>query len=119
MEKFDHLSTTAVVTYVRRHVTPTMLWSAIGALITTLVVCITWLVNTQSDIHQLKDSVAESKKSVAELRQELELLHKIDTEIAVMNSKVDGIADEVDRQREWRDKIEGIAESPPHARKRR
>lgn len=115
----DYLSTTQIVTYVRKRVTPTILWSAIGALVTALVVAITWLVTTQSDIHQLKEAETESKKSVADIRQQLDLLHKIDTQLAVMSSQINSIADEVDRQREWRDKIEGIAESPPHARRRK
>ena len=119
MEQYDHLSTTAVVTYVRRHVTPTMLWSAIGALVTTLVVCITWLVNTQSDIRQLKDTVAESRRSVADMQQKLELLQDIKTQLAVMNGKIDNIGDEVDRHQARWDRIEGIAEAPPHGRRRK
>jgi hypothetical protein len=110
--------TTAVVVWVKRRVTPKVLWSAIGVLVAALMASITWIVTTQSDIHQLKESVAESKRSVADMRQQLDLLHQIDTRLAVMNSKMDDIADEVDRQRgEW-DHVHGIAESPPHARRR-
>lgn len=116
-EKPDFGSTTAVVAYVRKRLTPTVLWSAIGALVTALVVSITWLVTTQSDIHQLKDTVAESKKSVADMQQKFDLLQDIKTQLAVMNSKMDGIATEVDRQREWRERIEDVAEAPPHARR--
>jgi methionine synthase II (cobalamin-independent) len=112
-------STTAVIAYVRRRVTPSVLWSAIGALVTALVVAVTWLVTMQSDVRQLKDTVAESKKSVFDMQQKLDLLQDIKTQLAVMGGKVDTIADEVERQREWRDRIEGIAESPPHARRRR
>lgn len=97
----------------RQRLTPAVLWSAI----TALAISITWLVNAQADIHQLKESSAESQKSVSDLRQQLDLLHKIDTQIAVMNNKVDTIAAEVDRQREWREKIESVAEAPPHARR--
>jgi septal ring factor EnvC (AmiA/AmiB activator) len=117
-EKPDFGGTTAVVVWARKRLTPTVLWSAIGALVTALMVCITWIVTTQSDIHQLKEAQAESKKSVADLRQQLDLLNKIDTQIAVMTSKIDNIAEEVNRQREWRDRIEGIAETPPHPRRR-
>lgn len=98
----------------RQRLTPAVLWSAI----TALAISITWLVNAQADIHQLKESSAESQKSVSDLRQQLDLLHKIDTQIAVMNNKVDSIATEVDRQREWRERIESVAEAPPHARRR-
>jgi peptidoglycan hydrolase CwlO-like protein len=118
-DKPDFGNTTAVIAYVRKRLTPTVAWSAIGALVTALVVSTTWIKTTQSDIRHLEDAVAESKKSVADIRQQLDILNKIDTQIAVMNGKVDNIADEVDRQREWRERIEGIAESPPHARKRR
>jgi septal ring factor EnvC (AmiA/AmiB activator) len=121
-EKPDFGSTTAVVVWARRRLTPKVLWSAIGGLVTVLVVVITWLVNTQSDIRQLKDSVAESKKAGAETRlehqQDNEMLHNIDTRLAVMNSQLNNIADKVDRQQQWRDKIEGVAELPPHARRR-
>lgn len=98
----------------RQRLTPAALWSTI----TALAIAITWLVNAHADIHQLKESSAESQKSVADLRQQLDILHKIDTQLAVMNSKVDGIATEVDRQREWRERIEDAAEHPPHARRR-
>ncbi len=115
----DFGSTTAVIAYVRRRVTPTVLWSAIGALVTALMVSITWLVTMQSDVRQLKDTVAESKRSVLDMQQKLDLLQDIKTQLAVMSGKVDTIADEVDRQRERWERIEGIAENPPHARKRR
>jgi len=108
----DFGSTTAVIAYVRQHVTPTVLWSAIGALVTALVVSITWLVTMQSDVRQLKIAVAESKETG-------EMLHKIDTRLAVMGSKVDTIADEVDRQRARWERVQNVAEELPLARKRR
>lgn len=118
-EKPDFMSTTAVIAYVRRKVTPTMLWSASGILLGALVACITGIVTMQADMRQVKEHDVESKKEMADMRGKLDLLQEIRTQLAVMNGKVDGIADEVDRQREWRERIEGIAESPPHARKRR
>lgn len=99
----------------RQRLTPAALWSVI----TALAIAVTWLVNAQADIHQLKESSTESQKSVADLRQQLDLLHKIDTQLAVMGNKVDTIATEVDRQREWRERIESVAEAPPHARRLR
>lgn len=99
----------------RQRLTPAALWSVI----TALAISVTWLVNAQADIHQLKESSAESQKSVAELRQQLDILHRIDTQLAVMNSKVDGIATEVDRQREWRERIESVAEELPARARRR
>lgn len=119
MEEPDFGSTTAVIVWVRRRLTPRVLWSAIATLLTALVVAITWLVTTQSDIHHLKETVAESKKSVADMQQKLDLLQEIKMQIAVMGGKVDNIATEVDRQRQWRERIENEAEIPPQARKRR
>lgn len=119
-EKPDFMSTTQVfIKVLSKKITPAALWSVIGALVTALVVAITWLVTMQSDVHQLKESAAESKKSVADIRQQLEPLHQIDTALAVMNNKLDSIATEQDRQRAWRERIEDVADSPPHARHRR
>jgi hypothetical protein len=123
-DKPDFESTTAILKrrapglawipkVVRDNLSPTALWSAIGA----LVIAIGYVLNAQHSINALKDSVEESKKSVTELQAQLNLLHKIDTQIAVMSNKVDTIAAEVDRQREWRERIEDLAErTPPHAR---
>lgn len=99
----------------RKKLTPAALWTAI----TALAAAVTWIVSAQQDVHRLKDDVAESKKSVADMRQQLDVLNKIDKQIAVMNAKVDTIADEVDRQREWREHIEQAAEESPHARHRK
>jgi len=112
----DFGSTTAVIAYVRRRITPAVLWSAIGTLITALGVAITWLINTQGDIHRLKESVIEAR---AEHQQDSEVLHKIDTHLAVIDSKMDNIAEEMDSVNRWRDRIEDVADSPPHARRRR
>jgi len=90
----------------RERLTPAALWGAL----TALGIAITWLVNAQSDIHRLKDSMAE-------LQQERDVLHKIDTQLAVLNGKVDSIAMEVDRQRQWRENIEQVAEAPPQRRR--
>lgn len=99
----------------RKQLTPAALWSAI----TALAIAISWLVNAQHDIVRLKESVVDFQKERDDFQKEREVLHEIDTRLAVMSGKVDNIATEVDRQREWRDRIEGIAEAPPHARKRR
>lgn len=92
----------------RQRLTP----AALGSAITALAIAIAYVVSAQADIHGLQKDMAEQQK-------QLDLLHKIDTQLAVMNSKVDGIATEVDRQREWRERIESVAEElPPHARRR-
>src|SRR5450631_1125009 len=95
-----------------------MLWSAIVALVLTLMVAITWIVTTQSNSRTAQHDIDNLRQSVEDLQRQSDLLHKIDKQLAVVASQVDDIATEVDRQREWRDKIEGVAELPPHARRR-
>jgi cell division protein FtsB len=118
-EKPDFESTTAVLArrapglawlpnFLRQRLTPAALSSAIGALVLGLWIAITWIV-----------SVRHMQETVASLERERDLLHNINTQLQVMNSKVDGIATEVDRQRQWRERIESEAEAPPHPRKRR
>jgi cob(I)alamin adenosyltransferase len=114
-EKPDFGSTTAVVVrVVRKHLTPATVWGAIG----TLTLAIGYVLNAQHDLARLKESMAESKRTVADLQRQFAALPKNDTQLAVMASQINGIADEVDRLREWRAKIEGIAESPSHVRRR-
>jgi uncharacterized coiled-coil protein SlyX len=98
----------------RERLTPGALWGGIIA----IAVAVAYVVHAQVAINGLQDSVVESKKSVAGLQTQLDLLHKIDTQLQVMSNKVDAIATEVERQREWRDRIESVAELPPHPRKR-
>lgn len=96
----------------RKKLTPAALWTAIGV----LTAAIGYVANAQHDIHRHQESIVELQAS---RQQDRELLQKIDTQLAVMNSKIGDIATEVDRQREWREKIEDVAEAPPHARRRR
>lgn len=114
----DFGATTAVTAWVKKRLTPATVWGAIG----TLTIAIGYVLNAQHDISHLKETVAkleaERKESADDRSQVRELLHKIDTAVAVVNDKVGNIESEVDRQREWREKIEGIAEAPPHARRR-
>jgi hypothetical protein len=98
----------------RQRLTPAALGSAVAA----LAIAIGYVLNAQHDIHNAQNDVHRLQESVTSLEKERDLLHKIDTQLAVMSSKVDGIATEVDRQREWRERIESVAESPPHARRR-
>jgi hypothetical protein len=105
-------------TIVRKKFTPAALWTTI----TVLCVAITSLVSAQHDVVDLKEKVAtlqkERKEALDDQQAERELLHKIDTQVAVMANQVATIATEVDHQREWREKIESVAENPPHARRR-
>lgn len=120
-DKPDFGATTAVNKYApglawlmpfRNYVTPTALWTAISA----LALAIGYLVHAQISLERHQELITGLKEDRA---QDRELLQKIDTQLAVMNSKVDTISDEVDRQREWRERIEDVvAEAPPHARRR-
>lgn len=92
----------------RKHFTP----AAFGSALTALAISIAYVLNAQRDLHQLKETVGEQGK-------QLELLHKIDTDVAVMSNSVAAIAAEVQRQREWRERIEDVAESGPHGRRRK
>lgn len=115
MDKPDFGSTTAVIIAVKKRITPRVL-SAIGGLVVTMAGAIAWV----DSIHQYKERVAkleqeyeqERKQAAADRDADRELLHKIDTAVAVMSSQVAGIA-------QWRERIEEAADSPPHARKRR
>lgn len=118
-EKRDWESTTAVLARrapglawlpvaLRKHLTP----AALGSAVTALAISIAYVLNAQHSLHQLQDTVGEQGK-------QLELLHKIDTDVAVMSNSIAAIAAEVQRQREWRERIEDVAETGPHARRRK
>lgn len=115
----DFGSTTAVVAWVRRRVTPGAIWTGLVALALT----IGWWHATQTNIKSLQDfkTKQEARDESRDARDELraEDLQKIGTQLAVMTAKIEDIATEVDRQRDWRENIETAAESPPHARRRR
>lgn len=121
MDEEDFMSTTQVVARrapglawllpFRKYLTPATLWSAVVA----LAIAIWYVVAAQHDLHTAQADIKRHDESIATLQRQSDILNEIKTQIAVMGAKVDTIADEVDRQREWRDRIEGIAESPPHA----
>jgi hypothetical protein len=125
-EKHDFGATTAVNLVwekAKSKITPKVLWSAIGVLVGILGAAITGWVTTQSDIRGLEKTVArlesERAEAVAQRERDRELLNKIDKAVGEVGVKLDNIADEVDRQREEWDHVHGIAESPPHAARRR
>ena len=96
----------------RNILTPSALWAAIGM----LTIAIASVVNAQLDIRRHQESIVGLQQ---ERTQDRELLQNISTQLAVMSSRIGDIALEVDRQREWRERIEDVAEAPPHARKHR
>lgn len=124
-EKPDFGSTTAVNQYapglawIPRVVRDKLSPAALGSAITALAIAIGYVVNAQHDIRNAQRDIRQLHDTVGDLQRQSDTLHKIETQLAVTASKIDDIADEVDRQRQWRDKIEGIAEAPPHARRHR
>jgi septal ring factor EnvC (AmiA/AmiB activator) len=120
----DHESTTGIYKRVglawlpralRGRLTPATLGSAVVA----LAIAIGYVLTAQHDLRTAQHDIDRQSRSIDELQQQLELLHNHDTQIAVMNSKLDDMSTEVDRQRERWERIEGIAELPPHPRRRR
>lgn len=120
--KPDFGGTTAIVAYVRQHVTPKGLWWAIAGLLGTLVpalfIAITWIVTTRSGMEELQGKVKESKQSVTDMQQKLDMFQDMRTDIAVIKSTMVEFKAEQDRNRERWDRIDRIAELPPHARRR-
>jgi hypothetical protein len=112
----DWGGTTAVIAFVRKRVTPAALWGAIVGTGGMLVFAVTAWVGTQKNIAHLQELSAQQQ---AHEQKTDELLQQLVTGQAVMNGSVEMIKTEVDRQREWREKIEDEAEAPPHARRRR
>jgi hypothetical protein len=92
----------------RNHLTPTAVWSAIGA----LAIAIGYVINAQHELHTARNDIAA-------LQKQTEILTDIKSHLAVMDNKLDTIALEVDRQRQWRERIESVAETPPHSRNKK
>jgi hypothetical protein len=99
----------------RKYLTPATLWGAVVA----LSVAIWYVVAAQHDLHSAQADIRRHDESIAALQRQGDILNEIKTQVAVMNGKMDSIAAEVDRQREWRERIEDVAEAPPHARRRK
>jgi len=89
----------------RERLTPAAAWTAIVLLATTAAI----LYSRASDIAKLKDGMDK-----IELQQE-----RITTLLARLDQKADDMGKELDRQRQWREKIEEVAERErvPHRRR--
>lgn len=97
---------------VREKLTPAL----VGSVITTIFMGVAYLLNSpQKDIHRLQESMAELKQS---LDQAVTLLHKEDTQQAVMSSQIGDLTEKADRNEGRWDRLADIAETPPHARRR-
>jgi len=97
--------------WLRGRLTPTTLWLAIGA----LAAGIGYVGKAQVKLDRHQESITDLQLEHA---QDRDLLQKMNTQLAVMNRTIDDIAEEVNRQRDWREKIQEQAEAPPHARRR-
>lgn len=88
----------------------------VGAALTALGGGLVYVFNSpQKDIHRVQEIIAQQQ--VHEQKTD-ELLQQLVTGQAVMNAAMSDFRDEQDRQREWRDRLADIAETPPHARRR-
>lgn len=97
---------------VRDKLTPAL----VGSAITTAFMAIAYIFNSpQKDIQRVQEIIAQQQ--VHEAKTD-ELLQQLVTGQAVMNAAMGDFRDEQDRQREWRDRLSEIAETPPHARRR-
>jgi hypothetical protein len=99
----------------RERLTPAALWGAIVGTVGMLVFAVTAWVGTQKNIAHLQELSAQQQ---AHEQKTDELLQQLVTGQAVMNNTMGEFKAEQDRQRAWRDKIEDVADSPPHARRR-
>lgn len=115
-DKPDFGSTTAVFAYVRKRITPKVLWSAIVALVTTLIAVITYVNNAQATLRDMHDQNLRNERRIEALESQKDILNDIKTQVAVMSTKVDTIAAEQERQQKWRDHLAEIAEAPPRRR---
>jgi chromosome segregation ATPase len=95
----------------RKHFTP----AALGSALTAIVFSVGWVLDAQHERRELRESVAAQGRQLEQLAPELT---RIDKQLAVMNSQMGDVAAEVNRQREWRERIEDVAETGPHGRRR-
>jgi hypothetical protein len=96
----------------KQYITPAVLCSVIAA----MAIAIWYVVGAVHELHGSQADIRRHDESIATLQKQNDILNEIKTQIAVVNSKVDNISSEVDRQREWREHVETEAESRPHLR---
>lgn len=114
-EKHDFGATTAIVAYIRHHITPAAAWTAIASLVGMLVIAVSSWVTTQKNIAQLQELIAQQQ---AHEQKTDDSLHELKEDLAGMKSEVHDTKTEVDHQRERWEYMDGVADSPPHARRR-
>lgn len=122
-EHHDFGGTTAIIAYIRHHITPAAAWTAIASLVGMLVIAVSSWVTTQKNITQLQELIAQQQaheqKTDDSLQKTNDSLHELREDLAGMKSEVHDTKTEVDHQRERWEYMDGVADSPPHARRKR
>ena len=95
-----------------RYLTPAL----VGAALATLIGWLVYFFNSpQKDIARVQASVTEMKQSVDAV---LALSTKNDKSQAVLSQQVTELTTKVDHQQERWERIDSVADMPPHARRR-
>lgn len=94
-----------------RRVTLPALWSVSLVIIGAVITGSSRVIHDESNINDLSNRVQK-------LESQQELLQKIDHDLTRLDEKVNGIKGDLDQQIEWRNRVEDVAEIPPHARRK-
>jgi len=120
-KKHDFGATTAVNLVwekAKEKITPRIIWGIVVA----IVLAVGFVLNLQHNASNLEKTTVTLQQQFNELKQQLNDAAKergTDREkLADISRQIEDLAAEVDRQRSEWDRIHGIAETPPHARKR-
>ncbi len=119
--KIDFGSTTAVNIIwekVKERVSPKAFWGGVCA----LVFAVGFVMNLRHNVSNALDDVERLKLRLdevkASLASESAALTAEREKSAEMGRHIEDLGTEVDRLREWRDHVQGVAETSPHARRR-
>lgn len=97
--------------FIRDKLTPAL----VGSALTFLFGALAYFFNSpQKDIARVQESVTELKQAVDQV---LTLSNKNDKQSAVMSTQISELTTKVDHQQERWERIDSVAESPPHARR--
>lgn len=100
--------------FLRGRLTPMSVASAIGS----LAIAIAWVLDARHDLSDAEADIKRLQTAVAESAQDRLRLSSIEANASALKAKVDDSETQVERLQDWHDKIEELAEAPPHARKR-
>ena len=97
--------------WLRGRVTPMTLWVAVGVLGSSIA----YVGKAQFKIDQHQESIDVLRQ---ERNSDRALMEKISTQLEVMGNRMSNIADGLNQQRAWRDRIEDVAETSSRPRRR-